>query len=416
VPQRNSTVYSRNLEILCKMSVTTKKQRNPRRRQGRARKGPSRKENQEVQAIYNQIVAKKSTGGKKRAPRNRGRGRGKMAGMNPTFGNGGTNLGRRVSFPINEVFVQNFQGTTAFTQSTFAINPGNPALFPYLSSLAQKFERYEFSDLCFHYKPSAGILAAEGAQGFVDISATNDAKQSPPSNQQQAEIFQHFPNGPILPYKESGKLHLSRMFLESSTKQKHFVRPNGLIPGGADPHLYDCGQIFAWTNNFAANGNAGELRVTGTCVLINPVLEASTTPPVNFNATDLFTAGATAMPATTVPVTVPFAGVTVNSCAVVNAAGVLTPPLGNYMVDWELDFTGVGTAMTNSSVQLQKNGVVYGNLDAVAFLAAAGNTANSQSQSYYVACNGTDTLQVIWTPTYTGTAGTYGANIRLLAV
>jgi len=147
----------------------------PRKKRNRARKA----RNPPQKSVPN------PAGRAKRKRSNKGkRGRGNMA----------TTGGNMRSFivPIDEQIVV-VNGSTGFGISTFALNPGNPSCFPFLSRTAQNYERYEFQSLRFEYKPSASVFAVVGAQGFVGVTGTMDALQATPSSQQQAEVMHHSP-------------------------------------------------------------------------------------------------------------------------------------------------------------------------------------------------------------------------------
>jgi hypothetical protein len=50
-------------------------------------------------------------------------------------------------------FVQTVFSTTAFTQQSFVLNPGNDVLWPWLSYISKLYELYNFEGLMFQYKP-----------------------------------------------------------------------------------------------------------------------------------------------------------------------------------------------------------------------------------------------------------------------
>jgi len=51
-------------------------------------------------------------------------------------------------------YIQDITSTVAFSSLPIALNPGNAALFPWLSQLATRFELYSFRKLEFNYEPS----------------------------------------------------------------------------------------------------------------------------------------------------------------------------------------------------------------------------------------------------------------------
>lgn len=305
--------------------------------------------------------------------------------------------------PIDEQIVV-VNGSTGFGISTFALNPGNPSCFPFLSRTAQNYERYEFQSLRFEYKPSASVFAVVGAQGFVGVTGTMDALQATPSSQQQAEVMHH---SPIVETARPTGLTFPKTFLETkSMREKFFVRPNGSIPGGADPHLYDCGQVFFWTNGQANTNQIGEFRVTGNVMLINPVLETSTNPSPQFQVSS-FVSGATQTFVTGTPTISLNATAVVNGLGIVNTAGTFVPPVGNYLVTQQLQFNDNANELLTSTMDFLKNSVsVYaaGALPStISPTSGVTHEEGNMSSSLFISANGTDAfVQFI---TLTGAAG-----------
>jgi len=374
---------------------TTKKQniaKKANRRRNR-RRNANKPSNADIQSAYAGILARKGSaapamGGKRKRNR-RGKRNGKNGGMR-TRNLPVSNNQRRFIVPIDEQ-IQLVSGTVAFAQITFAANPGNATLFPFLSRVAQNYERYEFEDLCFEYRPSASVFATVGAQGFVGVSATDDALQAPPSSQQIAEVYLH---SPIVETAKPTSLCLKKQFMESSTKQLHFVRPNGLIPGGGDPHLYDAAQFFFWTSGQANTNQIGEIRVTGKCLLCNPVLETSTNPAPQFQVGSFQQPNTTTNLATTVSTILPLATVGAIGLVIPNNAGTFTPPVGNYLITAMVNFLASGN-VTQFNANIQKNAALIP-------AAGLGNDSTLPSAAYpawsapippvFVSCNGTDTI------------------------
>jgi len=248
-------------------------------------------------------------------------------------------------------------GSVAYTvQTSLGVNPGNATMFPLLSRIAANYERYKFENLCFHFKASsAPVAGAQGQGGFVGMSVTNDAKQPAPSTQQIAESMKC--SGPEQTQYDQN-FQVPGLFWEPVAKLKHFVRQNGIIPGGVDPHEYDCGQFFLWTSQQAAGSGIGEIRITGSVTLYNQILELSTTPPVNFTMAQLVNVAATPV-TTTIARTLPLADVTpadgyFNNLVLVNTAGSVVPPIGTYAISWTVIFTMTGNS-TNVAAYVTKN-------------------------------------------------------------
>lgn len=66
-----------------------------------------------------------------------------------------------------------------FWVDSFAINPGNPSVFPWLATQAFAWERYRFRKLLFRYIPRVGT----GQGGTLVLSPDYDADDDPPPNE-----------------------------------------------------------------------------------------------------------------------------------------------------------------------------------------------------------------------------------------
>jgi len=363
-------------------------------------------------------VAQKSAGRKRRKankrqnppqksvqPMRNGQGR-RRGGRRQRGGKGvATTAGNTRSFiiPIDEQ-VALIGGSTGFAITTFPLNPGSALSFPFASRTCQNYERYEFQNLRYEYRPSATMFANVGTQGFVGITGTMDALQAAPSSQAQAEVMLH---SPVKETAEPTSLNLPKEFLlTKSMRERFFVRPNGVIPGGADPHLYDCGQVFVWTTGQLSTAQIGELRVVGSVRLSNPVLETSVNPSPQFQISS-FVSGATQTFVTGTPTTSLNATAVVNGLSIVNTAGTFVPPVGNYVVTQQLQFNDNANELLTSTMDFLKNSVsVYaaGALPStISPTSGVTHEEGNMSSTLFVSANGTDAfVQFI---TLTGAAG-----------
>jgi len=362
------------------------------------------------------------------APRRNGQGRRK--GQKRQRGGAVTTAGntRNFTIPIDED-VGTITGSTGYALTTVSLNPGNPAMLPFVSRVAQNYERYEFKNLRFEYRPSASVFATVGSQGLVGIAATMDAVQVPPSTQAQADVLYH---SPIVETARPTGLSLPKSFLQcKSAREKFFVRQSGFIPGGTDPHTYDCGQIFIWTNGQANNNPIGTFRVVGSCELSNPSSDLSTGFPPNFNVA-LFTVTNGAVRTTGTLGQVPFDTVVTNNLGIVltniaQPTAFFTLPAGN----WNVDFVGdidLGGAPTTESLIFTTAIVVANGPPGFTPSPPLSNTCPGplatnatalhamSSQSWFVPSNGTTTVQVNYTATYPSGAPNIDASIRFTAI
>lgn len=171
-------------------------------------------------------------------------------------------------------YIGTVSSATSFTNTTYSLNPGIAATFPWLSGVAQQFEEYDFKGLVFQFRStSANSLNSTNTAlgtiiGAVQYNALNDAFAS----RQQMENYE---------YSKSGKPSVDNLYpVECDFSQNPldnlYIR-NGPVPSGADARLYDLG-----TFNIAADGSqaaavVGELWVSYNICLYKPKLLPTST-------------------------------------------------------------------------------------------------------------------------------------------
>lgn len=300
-------------------------------------------------------------------------------------------------YEIDEM-VDVVNGNPSFTAKAFALNPGNANLFPLLSKHARLFDRYEFDDLEFSFQPDQSYIGVQGQAGFVDISVTADALQPVPQTQQAAEILPHCPQGPLLTSKP-WNLCIPKKFMQNSIDEWRYVRPDGNIPGGADPHLYDAGQIFLWVSGQTNTTKCGQFKVKGRVRCYNSVLEPSSLPSPNFTIGQIVQT--TDIPLVSGVLTpIPFSDVSpsngyANNIGLVNDTGVVKLPVGNYKVSSTVKITDA--SLTGIQLTLLKNGsVVWTNV-----FTTTSTFLSLYLAPFFVQSNGTDVFSVAVTATGT---------------
>jgi len=287
-----------------------------------------------------------------------------------------------------------------FNVTAYPINPGQAALFPWLSTIAKQFEKYRFEKLAFVYKKEVSEYATAGQTGKVILSIDYDASDPPPATKQQMEDT--IPHADAMPC-QSFSLPLDPRDMNATATDAKFVRVGGL-PGAADIKTYDVGNLNVATQGIPSNTEVGELHVVYRCRLMKPVLENLAGPPAN-NSVSLFQSTTTQTYTSATPATALNATAVANGVNVVNTAGSMVPPPGNYLVDlmvWAAD-----TVNEELSVKLdfQKNATsLFRVSPPVSEFAAVGSAGSGTvSASIYVSANGTDAFtQVI---TLGGAAG-----------
>jgi hypothetical protein len=201
------------------------------------------------------------------------------------------------------------------------------------------------------------------------------------------------------------------------TGMPRYIRPGGL-PGATDIREYDVGNLFVSTSGVSDNTTKlGELHVAYEVEFSVPVLESTTSPPVN-NTTTWFISSSAESFTNGTGKQFALATTEVNGLVIVNTAGSMVPPVGNYLVDFWINAMDTSNEVFTARMDFQKNGSTIfpsANINAVQSPATASPQLNIASSAYVVA-NGTDTFDL--RGTLVGSAGTLTAtgSVRWTAV
>lgn len=161
---------------------------------------------------------------------------------------------------------------SGFGIQSFAINPGNAVTFPWLSTVADKFEQYRIEGMLFEYKSlySDAVVTQNGSIGSMVLATEYNAGAPAFASKQAMENYQ---------FAQSAKpscsiLHPVECARSQNVLSELYVRP-GSVPAGEDPKTYDFGdfQIASQGIPLGAAGaavNLGELWVTYQIALIKP--------------------------------------------------------------------------------------------------------------------------------------------------
>jgi hypothetical protein len=154
----------------------------------------------------------------------------------------------------------------------FPINPGDAKTFPWLSTIADKFEQYRIEGMLFEYKSlySDAVVTQNGSIGSIVLATEYNAGAPLFSSKQAMENYQ---------FAQSCKPSCSVLHpIECANRQnvlsELYIRP-GTLPAGEDVKTYDFGdfQIASQGIPLGAAGaavNLGEIWVTYQIVLLKP--------------------------------------------------------------------------------------------------------------------------------------------------
>ena len=159
-------------------------------------------------------------------------------------------------------YIGDVNGSALFTSTAYAVNPGNPAVFPWLSQIAQRYESYVFHSLHFEFETVSSTLTA----GSVMMACDYDAADSAPADKQILMSYAQATRG--APWQES-RFHARSGDLTKFTRER-YVR--GAATPTGDIKTYDVANFFLATQGMADATAVGELYVSYQVELRTPQL------------------------------------------------------------------------------------------------------------------------------------------------
>lgn len=163
-------------------------------------------------------------------------------------------------------YIGDVNGTVAFAANSFAVNPGNPAVFPWLSQIAQRYESYVFHSLHFEFETVASTLTA----GSVLMACDYDAADAAPADKQTLMSYAQATRG--APWQES-RFSARSSDLTKFSRERYVRDAN--TPSG-DIKTYDVANFFLATQGMADTSAIGELYVSYNVELRTPQLTSAT--------------------------------------------------------------------------------------------------------------------------------------------
>lgn len=170
---------------------------------------------------------------------------------------------------MHREFLQDIVGSTAFSNTSFSINPGLANTFPWLSSVASSFEEYEFLGLLFEFKSTSAVAvnSTNTALGVVIMATDYDALDSSFVTKVQMEAQQFTTSSvPSISF-----CHGIECRPRSNVLSSLYVRTTS-VPSGADQRFYDLGNFQLATSGMQAAATIGELWVSYHVLLKKPQL------------------------------------------------------------------------------------------------------------------------------------------------
>lgn len=299
-------------------------------------------------------------------------------------------------------------GTVAFGVQKYALNPGLPLSFPIGSAEAKNWTEWRCTKLRVDYIPTVSQFATQGQTGEVAIAVDYNAENRLPTLMSQVEAM-HFAGGGI-PSKGFAFEAVPKLLNKSDPK---YVRI-GPVSASEDLRLYDGGNLYFATSGCTNATQIGKLEVTYRFEVNLPtLLNEGVAGDDDRDIAYFQSSAAETTGATTVATNLLAATAVTNGLVVVNTAGSMVPPVGNYYVDV---FCNIGTTGNTTKLELDvmKNAVsVYAGatLHPTNVILATALTSAALYASVYVEANGTDAFTFKYTQTG-GSAATSWGSVR----
>lgn len=195
-----------------------------------------------------------------------------MNGSVPVFSNKSTGNNRFV----NKEFIMDVKGSINFLLqlSQEQINPGNPVLFPWLSTLSQNFQEYKLHGLIFYLKTTSGsaVSSTNAALGTLVMGTQYNPYDAPFTGKQQMENTMY--STPTAPNKDA--IHPVECALNQTTLTTLNIRNSTNNGSGQDARFYDLGVFsLASVGMQADNINLAELHVSYDIEFLKPITTSS---------------------------------------------------------------------------------------------------------------------------------------------
>jgi len=251
------------------------------------------------------------------------------------------NLNGKSTFKIvhREVVDTLITGSIAWdNQISTLINPGNPELFPWLSSIASSFEYYRFNRLVFRYVPLCSSSTVGSIQMAPDYNASNVSPQT-------ELIF-----GAYHDYVDGNAWMENTCVIDTRALNQfvdwHFVSSNQDGINNSNP-IFAAAQFFLYTVNFSGTVSAGKLFVEYEVELKTPSLPPSGT---TIGGQTISTTGTPTAPLKGGVIDPSTSGVFFSGSNANGYSQFVVPNAGTYVVVCDLQGTGITNAGTWSSI------------------------------------------------------------------
>jgi hypothetical protein len=165
-------------------------------------------------------------------------------------------------------------GTTGFSLSSYAVQPGLTASFPWLATCALAFEEYRLNGLVYEYRSTSGtaVSTTSAALGSVILATQYNPYEPAFASKQEMDSYEYSTS--TSPCENA--LHAVECAPALNPLSTQFIR-NGSVPSGADERLYDVGTFTIATSGQQSAYVVGELWVSYDITLRKPRIDTTST-------------------------------------------------------------------------------------------------------------------------------------------
>lgn len=178
-------------------------------------------------------------------------------------------------------FIGTIFGSSDFkVQGSYPINPGIPTTFPWLATIASRFQEYEIKGMVYHYVPTSGVYSSAGtALGAVMMQTSYRTTDSAPTS--KMEMLNEYWASETVP--SESMVHPIECDPKENPFAVHYVRTVTITSG--EPLMYDLGRTFVCTQGMPSAGPVGDLWVTYEVELKKPLISSAVTTAEQYFAT-----------------------------------------------------------------------------------------------------------------------------------
>lgn len=179
----------------------------------------------------------------------------------------------RVTHVRHKEFVGDVRGSTAFAIQSYAINPANAMLFPWLSGISDNYEQWVCQGMIFEFKTTSAtaVSSTNTALGTVILATQYNSLAPQFTNKIQMENYEYAQS--VVPCDSA--MHAIECDPKQTAGQGLFYVDNDGYSARADPRLYNIGTFNIATTGMQAVSTVGELWVTYDICFLKPKLQGN---------------------------------------------------------------------------------------------------------------------------------------------